>query len=104
MPSAQGFIKSVAAGNKFMSVFIIDDIQYHFSGQLQPAVQSFQSNDATLEYNSIDELTTSRDFQGKVGPMDISINLSNGATIKGNLDMPLNQAALASGTGTWTQQ
>ncbi|KAG8361638.1 hypothetical protein FVEN_g1069 [Fusarium venenatum] len=103
MPSAQGFIKSVAGGNKFASVFIIDDIQYHFQGQFNPAVQDFQSNDATLEYDSPDQLTTYRDLEGKVGTQDVSINLSNGARIRGNLDMPLSPASRVSGSGIWTQ-
>ncbi|KAM0229744.1 hypothetical protein ACHAPO_009818 [Fusarium lateritium] len=103
MPSAQGFIKSVAGGNKFMSVFIIDDTQYHFSGQFNPAVQQFESHSATLEYDSLDQLTSYRDLDGKVGTQDVSINLANGARISGNLNIPLSPASRVSGSGIWAQ-
>lgn len=103
MPSAQGFVKSVAGGNKFTSVFIIDDIQYHFSGFICPAVLPFQSNEAMLEYNSIGQLTNQRDFDGKVGISNVVLTASNGARISGRLEMPISPASRVSGTGMWAQ-
>ncbi|KAM0233557.1 hypothetical protein ACHAP5_010355 [Fusarium lateritium] len=103
MPSALGFIKSVAGGDKITSTFIIDDIQYHFSGTLSPAVQPFQGNQATLEYDDVEQLTSSRDFDGKVGVQDTRLTLSNGATISASLEMPISQASRVSGTGVWAQ-
>ncbi|VUC37266.1 unnamed protein product [Clonostachys rosea] len=103
MPSAPGFIKGIAGGNKFTSTFIIDDIQYHFSGSFDPAVQEFTSNEATLEYSSASQLTTKRDFDGKVGTQDVTITIANGPTIKGPLNLPINPASRISGSGTWAQ-
>lgn len=103
MPSARGFAKSVAGGDKFTSTFVIDDIQYHFSGTLDPAVQGFHSNEATLEYSSEGQLTTSRDFDGKVGTMDFRFEVANGAKISGPLMMPISPASRVSGRGTWAQ-
>ncbi|KAJ4113924.1 hypothetical protein NW768_011454 [Fusarium equiseti] len=103
MPSAFGFVKSVAGGNKFTSAFVIDDIIYHFSGNLSPALQDFHSNEAILEYNSIAELTSQQDFDGKIGTSDIQLNASNGATIRGPLEMPISPASRVSGSGVWFQ-
>ncbi|KAI0862691.1 hypothetical protein F4860DRAFT_471472 [Xylaria cubensis] len=103
MPSAKGFIKEVAGGNKFTSTFVIDDIQYHFSGNFNPAVQPFTCEVATLEYAQLGDLTAQRDFDGKVGTETISINIKNGPTINGKLDLPITPASRVSGDGTWAQ-
>ncbi|CAI6100973.1 unnamed protein product [Clonostachys chloroleuca] len=100
---AAGFIKGIAGGNKFTATFVIDDIQYHFSGSFDPAVQEFQSNEATLEYSSASQLTTKRDFDGKVGTQDVTITIANGSTIKGPLNLPFNPAFRISGSRTWAQ-
>ncbi|KAM3429601.1 hypothetical protein MY4824_008177 [Beauveria thailandica] len=103
MPTANGFIKGVAGGNKFTSTFLIDDIQYHFSGNFNPAVQEFSSNEATLTYTTVGQLTTHRDFDGKVGTETISLSIKNGPTIDGPLVLPINPASRVSGSGTWAQ-
>ncbi|KAI1498193.1 hypothetical protein F5X99DRAFT_340329 [Biscogniauxia marginata] len=103
MPSASGFIKGVAGGNKFTSTFVIDDIQYHFSGNFNPAVQEFTCNEATLEYTTLGQLTTQRDWDGKIGTEDISLTIKNGPKISGPLNLPINPASRVSGTGTWAQ-
>ncbi|KAK1701661.1 uncharacterized protein BDZ83DRAFT_595960 [Colletotrichum acutatum] len=98
-----GFIKAIAGGNKFTSTFIIDDIQYHFSGSFNPAVQDFTSNAATLEYESLGSLTSNRDFDGKVGTQTVTLEVANGPKLTGNLQLPTNPASRVSGTGTWSQ-
>ncbi|KXH44291.1 hypothetical protein CSIM01_08071 [Colletotrichum simmondsii] len=103
MPSAAGFIKGIAGGNVFTSTFIIDDIQYHFSGRFNPAVQEFVSNSATLEYESLESLTRQRDFSGKVGTQSIDLHVADGLKITGNLELPMSPATRVSGTGTWNQ-
>ncbi|KAF4987544.1 hypothetical protein FGRMN_10296 [Fusarium graminum] len=103
MSSAPGFIKSVGGGGKFTSTFIIDDIQYHFSGQFSPAVQPFESFEATVEYDSPGQLTSNRGFDGKVGTQDVQITLQNGAKITGQLNMPVSPASQVGGNGTWMQ-
>ncbi|KAF8966988.1 hypothetical protein BGZ46_000270 [Entomortierella lignicola] len=99
--TAQGFVRSVQGGNKFTSTFIIDDIQYHFSGNLYPATQDFTSFNAVLEYESVAQLTAQRPFDGKVGTQDILFQISNGPIISGPLDYPIHPASRVSGAGTW---
>lgn len=103
MPSARGFIKGIAGGNKFTSTFIIDDIQYHFSGSFSPAVQEFVSNSATLEYESLGSLTSNRDFDGKIGTQSVTLEVVDGPKITGNLELPISPASRVSGTGVWNQ-
>ncbi|OAA42535.1 hypothetical protein ISF_09707 [Cordyceps fumosorosea ARSEF 2679] len=103
MPTANGFIKGVAGGTRFTSTFVIDDIQYHFSGSFNPAVQEFVSNEAVLTYDTVGQLVTQRTFDGKIGTETISFSIKNGPKIQGPLNMPIHPASQVSGTGTWTQ-
>ncbi|GAP93233.1 hypothetical protein SAMD00023353_5900510 [Rosellinia necatrix] len=103
MPTADGFIRSLGGGNKFNATFIIDDIQYHFTGNFNPAVNQFTSTGATLDFADIGLLTTQHTFQGAVGPTTISINIQNGPTISAPLDAPISAASSVSGTGSWSQ-
>ncbi|THH21464.1 hypothetical protein EW146_g107 [Bondarzewia mesenterica] len=103
MHTASGFIRSASSGTKFTASFTIDDLLYTFAGSLSPSVQSFESNNATLEYNSVGQLTTTRTFEGKIGTKAINISLGNGPKIEGPLDMPISPASTIDGSGTWTQ-
>jgi hypothetical protein len=103
MPVAQGFIRSVGGGSKFTSTFIVDDIQYHFSGNINPPVQEFSSFNARLEYTSPAQLTTQRPFDGKIGSTDTLFQVQNGPAISGPLDMPIHPASRVSGSGVWAQ-
>ncbi|KHN94783.1 uncharacterized protein MAM_07379 [Metarhizium album ARSEF 1941] len=103
MPVANGFIRTVAGGNKFTSTFIIDDTQYHFSGNFNPPVQEFMSNDARLEYESPEQLTTHQGFDGKIGTSDTLLSIQNGPSITGHLNMPISPASRVCGSGTWSQ-
>ncbi|KAF9188851.1 hypothetical protein BGZ49_003903, partial [Haplosporangium sp. Z 27] len=100
---APGFVRSVGGGSKFTSTFIIDDIQYHFSGYLNPPVQDFSSFNAMLEYTSEVQLTAQRPFDGEVGTRDILFQIANGPTISGPLDYPIHPASRVSGSGYWAQ-
>ncbi|KAH7099313.1 hypothetical protein BKA62DRAFT_641211 [Auriculariales sp. MPI-PUGE-AT-0066] len=103
MPTAHGFVRSVADGAKFTSTFIIDDIQFHYSGNLNPPVQDFSCFNATIMYTDVVQLTAQHPFDGKVGPMDIEFRLANGPEIKGPLDVPMHPATRISGLGVWAQ-
>ncbi|KAL6835286.1 hypothetical protein V8C40DRAFT_234068 [Trichoderma camerunense] len=103
MSTAKGFIKSVAGGSKFTATFVIDDIQYTFSGSFNPAVQEFTCNEATLSYSAVGELVNQRAFEGKIGTDDILITVKNGPEIKGPLILPINPAAQVAGMGTWSR-
>ncbi|KAI2783763.1 hypothetical protein F4815DRAFT_442017 [Daldinia loculata] len=100
---SNGFIKSLAGGSKFTSTFVIDDIQYHFSGNINPSVQDFVCDRATLQYGSLGELTTQRQCEGKIGTQNIELTIKNGPTIKGPLNSPIDPATRVSGMGTWAQ-
>lgn len=103
MPTATGFIRSAASGTKFTASFTIDDILYTYAGSLTPSVQSFESNNATLDYSSVGALTATRAFDGKVGSKTVTLSVANGPKITGDLDMPISPASTVSGNGSWTQ-
>lgn len=104
MPTAQGFIRTAfGTGSKFSSSFVVDGLNYTFSGTLSPAVQEFMCSNATLTYTSVSQLTASRSFGGRVGTTDVNLVLDNGPTIVGPLDMPISPASSLSGSGIWGQ-
>ncbi|KAF5972993.1 hypothetical protein FBULB1_8514 [Fusarium bulbicola] len=103
MSSAQGLIKSNGPG-KFIATFNIDGDLHHFSGNVYPPTQPFESNAAVLEYASVASLEGSQQFTGIIGSRDeASFTFSDGTAIKGPLDIPVNPASQASGTGYWSQ-
>ncbi|KAG7427965.1 hypothetical protein Forpi1262_v010760 [Fusarium oxysporum f. sp. raphani] len=102
MSSAQGFITSIQPG-RFTATFNIDDSVYVFSGDVNPPTQPFQSNSATLEYNSVESLGGFQQFNGIIGSgNEVSFTFSDGTAIKGPLDIPVNPASQVSGTGSWS--
>ncbi|KAI0849684.1 hypothetical protein F5Y00DRAFT_269082 [Daldinia vernicosa] len=104
MPSAKGYIKSHPGGSKFTATFVLDEINHHFDGNLNPNVQDFTSNVATLEYEDVGQLTGQQQFNGKIGISDITLNLANGPKIAGSLTMPVDPAVTVSGSGTWSSK
>ncbi|KAF8154464.1 hypothetical protein B0H34DRAFT_716572 [Crassisporium funariophilum] len=101
MPSAEGFIKSTAGG-RFACTFLIDDLMYNFSGSFASSVPAFTSNTATLAYTTLNQLVSTRSFDGRVGPNNIKLTLANGPVIDGVLDMPISPGSTVSGSGVWT--
>ncbi|KAF5310924.1 hypothetical protein D9619_007964 [Psilocybe cf. subviscida] len=102
MPSADGFIKSTAGG-RFAATFVIDEIMFNFSGSFASSVPAFTCNTATLNYPSLKSISSTRSFEGRVGPSKVTLNLANGPAISGVLDMPLSPGSTVSGSGVWTQ-
>ncbi|KAG9251963.1 uncharacterized protein F5Z01DRAFT_259407 [Emericellopsis atlantica] len=103
MPSAPGFVKSVTGGSKFIATFIIDDIQFHFSGNLDLPVEEFTCNEASLEYGDMEQLATRQNFDGEVGTEELQLTLSNGPKITGSFMFPINSASNISGSGMWSE-
>lgn len=103
MPTAPGFVKATSSGTKFVASFIIDDILYNYAGSVNPSVQNFSCNNATLTYTSLGQLTTTRTYEGKIGTSTIKLTLANGPVIEGPLDMPIAPASTVSGNAVWTQ-
>lgn len=62
---------------------------------------SWSSNDATLEYGRLEELTSKRDVSGKVGSHNFVFEAENGPKITGNLNMPLSPVSRIEGSATW---
>ncbi|EKJ70872.1 hypothetical protein FPSE_08923 [Fusarium pseudograminearum CS3096] len=102
MPTAPGTLVRNGA-NKITLTFSVDGVQFTFVGVMDPAMPPFNANQVTLTYNSVNELSSTVSFDGKIGPEHFRLNLSNGVTAKGDLDFPLSPASLVSGSGTWTQ-
>lgn len=103
MPTAEGFIKATSSGTKLVTTFIIDDIEYSYAGSVNSSLQGFVSSHATLTYSSLGQLTTTRDYEGKVGTSTVRLALANGPIIEGPLDIPIAPASTVSGNAVWTQ-
>lgn len=103
MSSAQGFIKSSQPG-RFTATFNIDGNLYLFSGIVNPPTPPFESNSATLEYNSVESLEGSQQFTGIIGSRnEVSFTFDDGTSIKGPLNIPVSPASRVDGRGSWSQ-
>ncbi|KAF0639654.1 hypothetical protein FPSE5266_08923 [Fusarium pseudograminearum] len=102
MPTAPGTLVRNSE-TRMTLMFIVDGVQFHFMGNMNPAMPPFNANQVTLTYNSVDELSSTVSFDGKIGPDNFKLNLSNGVTAEGHLDIPLSPASPVSGSGTWMQ-
>ncbi|KAF8168534.1 hypothetical protein B0H34DRAFT_685998 [Crassisporium funariophilum] len=89
MPTAPGYIKTLGDG-RLNCVFILPDTDkmYTFIGTFTPHLPAFMCSDVSLVYDSIDQLTGTRAFEGMVGPIDATIVINNGVTISGQIDGP----------------
>ncbi|KAH9479057.1 hypothetical protein JR316_0007634 [Psilocybe cubensis] len=95
-----GFIRSTGA-DVFTSSFLVDGVIYHFIGRLSATTKLFTCYNATLTYNSKDDLTATRQVKGFVGPSTISMEIDNGPTISGTLDLPIYPPGDLDGSGIW---
>ncbi|KAF9535158.1 hypothetical protein CPB83DRAFT_889072 [Crepidotus variabilis] len=103
MPTSDGYIKTTSSGSRFMAVFTINDTAYTFSGPLGGSSQPWICTNASVTYNDVrKDLTSSRPFEGHVGPKKVKFQLDNEVTITGTLDMPIHPPNSVSGTGSWT--
>ena len=100
--SAKGFIRSVpGVAGRFVCTFLINNILYSATGSFSTAVPEFISDDATLKYDSIGDLTSTRSFSGRVGVDDIALIFRNGPTITGRLTKLVNPPSDVSGSAVW---
>jgi hypothetical protein len=100
--SAKGFIRSVpGVAGRFVCTFLISNILYSASGSFATAVPEFISDDATLKYDSVGDLTSTRSFSGRVGIDDIALIFRNGPTITGRLSKLVNPPSDVSGSAVW---
>ncbi|KAF7342221.1 hypothetical protein MVEN_01810000 [Mycena venus] len=103
MPSANGSIVS-HNGSKFVATFIIDEIQYVYSGNVNPNPGAFNVTKATLTYDSTADLTGTHSFTGQVGISKVTFNIRNGPVAGGPLpdNGHVDPASTVDGSGTWT--
>ena len=103
MPTAKGNIVSLN-GSKFVATFIIDEIQYIFSGNVAPNPGAFNVTKATLNYDSKDLLTGTHSYTGQVGITTVTLKIKNGPAAEGALpdNGQVDPASTVSGSGTWT--
>jgi len=104
--SSKGFISSVpGAPGKFSSSFYVkkSKVLYNASGSFEETVPEFECYNATVKYNDVGDLTSTRSFAGRVGMNDIELTFDNGPVISGRLDMPIDPATTVSGSAGWTE-
>ncbi|KAF9156193.1 hypothetical protein DFQ26_009445, partial [Actinomortierella ambigua] len=95
--TARGLVRAVDGGNKFISFFDINGVQYRFDGSLVPAVPDLSSHIATLKYENKEQLHATRGFHGAIGIDDFELTLVNGPVISGRLDVPVHPKSSVNG-------
>lgn len=101
MPTTSGTVSSFDGGNKITATFVVDGVQCTFNGSFDPPVGDFNSYDAKLDYSDIKQLTTQREFRGKVSSQNLIIDTNNGAKITSHSDKPISPVSQFSGRGSW---
>ncbi|CEI70837.1 unnamed protein product [Fusarium venenatum] len=101
MPTTSGTVSSFDGGNKITATFVVDGVQCTFNGRFDPPVGDFNSYDAKLDYSDIKQLTTQREFSGKVSSQNLVIDTNNGAKITSHSDTPISPVSRFSGSGSW---
>lgn len=86
-----------------MASFEINDLLYNLACTVNPSIEHFDVKDAKIEFGSLDQLTTTRQFYGKIGKNQITMSLANGPKITGVLGKLMDPASSIVGQGTWTQ-
>ncbi|EKJ70477.1 hypothetical protein FPSE_09338 [Fusarium pseudograminearum CS3096] len=101
MPTTSGTVSSFDGGNKITATFVVDGVQCTFNGSFDPPVGDFNSYDAKLDYSDIRQLTTQREFRGKVSSQNLIIDTNNGPKITSHSDKPISPVSQFSGRGSW---
>ena len=99
MPSARGFIKS--SGEGLVGTFNVNGGARYLSVDVNLPNQLFECSNATLTYNSIGELIDDCSWSGTIGKVTLRMNLGEGVSITGPLDVPRPSSVRARGSGTW---
>ncbi|CEF85281.1 unnamed protein product [Fusarium graminearum] len=102
MYTAPGIL-TLTGSNRMTLTFIIDDVHFTLTGNINPAMPPFKANQVILTYNNVHELSSTVSFEGQIGPNNFKLNLENGVTAEGYLDFPISPASRISGSGTWSQ-
>ncbi|GAW15234.1 hypothetical protein ANO14919_046430 [Xylariales sp. No.14919] len=101
MPTAKGSVIRPSAA-RLTFVFVIEGIQYNFNATVSPAIQPFTSNTLTLTYAGVDDLTSTRDYSGRIGTSDLKLTWNNGPEVTGGINQPgISPANTVTGSGAW---
>jgi hypothetical protein len=101
--TAKGSIVSVPE-NRFSASFHIDGGLINASGRFSSNLPNpeFGSSDALLKFDSLEQLTSNRNFMGQIGVTDFQLTLDNGPVITGSLTVPVNPPIRVTGTVNWS--
>ncbi|KAK6538832.1 hypothetical protein TWF694_010397 [Orbilia ellipsospora] len=100
MPSGSGIVRS-GPGDIFTAMFVIDDVQYSFTGKTSTEGEEFGCWKASLEFEDIQALQGDGTFEAEVGEQELSIVFANGPKITGTLQDPIIPKAIVKGQGHW---
>ncbi|KAL4252801.1 hypothetical protein ABKN59_005415 [Abortiporus biennis] len=101
MPTVKGSFHRNSP-NRITAVFVVDGIQVTYTATVSPSIQPFTSNNARLTYDDIDDLASTRGYDGRIGTDTFKLTLKNGPVIEGNLNVPgIAPAATVNGSGAW---
>ena len=101
MSTAPGMVIR-ASPDRLMQVFIIDDIQYTFAAVISPPIPPLQVVEAQLSYESPDDLTSTRSYQGTIEDGQLKLQFDNGPTITATVESPIDVGQVE-GQGVWEQ-
>ncbi|KAG2411495.1 hypothetical protein HFD88_009050 [Aspergillus terreus] len=103
MPQVEGTFGRDTGRNRVAASFAIKQVTNNFKATVNPALPAFTGK-AKLDYEKEDQLTGTRTYEGRIGPNDFTITLSNGAKISGQLNCPgIDDANTVTGNGAWEQ-
>jgi len=74
---------------------------YQYFGQFSASVPSFITSTATAKFDGPHQFSGHAQVSGRLGTEGISLVLSNGLTLEGVLDKPLNSSTVVSASGYW---
>ncbi|KAK4463929.1 hypothetical protein QBC42DRAFT_264638 [Cladorrhinum samala] len=91
-------------GSHVAAIFILDEIQYAFNANISPALPPFTAHSATVTFDDVASLTSSRSFSGHIGTDTFELNVDNGVQIKAQLNDPgVSSDSTFDGSGAWMQ-
>ncbi|KAK3823865.1 MAG: hypothetical protein JOS17DRAFT_752431 [Linnemannia elongata] len=101
MSAVAGTFRVASPGSTFTSTFVINEIAYSFTGSFGGTSVEPCNGVVMLTYAKLEDLTSSRNFNGVIGKTSAKLILTNNVEISGSLDNPIMVANSVTGTGRW---
>lgn len=90
------------SANRLTASFLINGLAYNFISTVSPALPAFTTNNTTLKYDDVNQLTSTHAFSGQIGVSTFKLTLDNGPIIQGDLNPPgVVPAISVNGDGVW---